>query len=98
MARFALAFLLLAAAPLGAGAAGDPCARFKDADAYNSCLAASGPAFREGRFKTAPKADGAPRAAHAKGRRGRSRRGSASKTSGGRHSHGRVRIMIYPGQ
>lgn len=98
LGRAALVWVFLLVGSPPASAAGDPCARFKDADAYNSCLAASGPAFHEGRFKAAPKADGPPGATHAKGRRGRTRRGSPLKTSGGRHSHGRVRIMIYPGQ
>ncbi|MGO8737470.1 hypothetical protein [Rhodoblastus sp.] len=92
MARLAFALLLLAAASLSALAAGDPCAKIKDADAYNSCLAASGPVFHEGRFKPAPQA------AREKHRRGRSYRAAASRKGGRRHSHGRVRITIDPGQ
>lgn len=94
MARLALAFLLLVAAPLSVMAAGDPCARFKDADAYNSCLANSGPLFHEGRFRQAPRAG----SAHQKARRGRTHHKAASRKGGGRHSHGRVRIKIYPGE
>ena len=94
MARLALALLLLAAAPLSVMAAGDPCAKFKDADAYNSCLASSGPVFHEGRFKQGPRAGDAPQ----KARHGRTHRKARSRKGGGRHSHGRVRIKIYPGE
>ncbi|MCI4678251.1 hypothetical protein K9U39_15585 [Rhodoblastus acidophilus] len=49
--------LLLVGAPAAASA--DSCAKFKDADAYNNCLAASGPLFHQGHFTKAPPAVGA---------------------------------------
>jgi hypothetical protein len=86
-----LAFLV--AGQSTAWAAGDSCARFKDADAYNSCLAASGPAFHEGRFTQTPRAESVGK----KARHGRTHRRAASG-KWGRHSHGRTRIKIYPGE
>ncbi len=41
--RLALAFALFFAGAQAASAAADPCAKFSDADAYNNCLARSGP-------------------------------------------------------
>ncbi|WP_298422656.1 hypothetical protein [Rhodoblastus sp.] len=91
--RTSLAILLFLAGSVAAWAAGDHCEKIKDADAYNACLATSGPAFHEGRFTGAPRTDTAPKIP-----RERRRRAEAPKRNAKRPAHGRVRIEIYPGK
>jgi hypothetical protein len=57
--RLALAFALYFAGAQAASAAADPCAKFSDADAYNNCLARSGPMADEHKVTRA-----APEGAH----------------------------------
>ncbi|HUO54617.1 MAG TPA: hypothetical protein VMU18_07745 [Rhodoblastus sp.] len=99
---------LFAGAPAALAASADPCAKFKEADAYNNCLARSGPLFHEGHFsRPPPAADGAEAvsardAPKAEVRRGKRRRDAGPSRRHRRHSasgsHGRVRLEIYPGR
>jgi hypothetical protein len=52
--RLALAFSLFFAGAQAASAAADPCGKFSDADAYNNCLARSGPLAGEHNLTRAP--------------------------------------------
>jgi hypothetical protein len=52
--RLAIVFVLFFAGAQAASAAADPCAKFSDADAYNNCLARSGPLAGEHKVMHAP--------------------------------------------
>ena len=52
--RYVLALLTLLAGSQTALAGADPCEKFKDADAYNACLASHGPAVGEHRVTREP--------------------------------------------
>ena len=61
--RLALVFALFFAGAQAASAAADPCAKFSDADAYNDCLALSGPLAGDHKLARAPPEEAHP-AAH----------------------------------
>jgi hypothetical protein len=89
--RLAMAFALLLAGARAASAAADPCGKFSDADAYNNCLASSGPLAGEHKLTRVPREEthhGAPRINHVS---------EAAPRRDGlvRKANGRVRIEIF---
>ena len=95
--RFVLAFLIIFAGVQAAFAAADPCAKYSDADAYNNCLAGSGPVAKSHKLGPAPP-PGAARPARAK-RQARGARRSvatsrATQERAGHRRNGRVRVEI----
>jgi hypothetical protein len=85
--RLAFAFVLFFAGAQAASAAADPCAKFSDADAYNNCLARSGPLAGEHKLSHA-----APQQAHSVS----PKHVSAPPRDGLTHkANGRVRIEIF---
>jgi len=93
--RFAMAIVfVLAGAPAWAGI--ESCEKIKDADAYNSCLAAYGPAVGEHRSAAKPAKESAAKDRHAR-RRGRKTQ-KGWRQAPRRHAKGRIRIEIYPGK
>jgi hypothetical protein len=87
--RLALAFVLFFAGAQAASAAADPCAKFSDADAYNNCLALSGPLAGDHKFSHA-----GPEQARSSAPR--VNRISAPRRDGlTRKANGRVRIEIF---
>jgi hypothetical protein len=87
--RLALAFVLFFAGAQAASSAADPCGQFSDADAYNNCLARSGPLAGEHKLSHAGPEQAhssAPRVNHI----------SAPRRDGLTHKpNGRVRIEIF---
>jgi hypothetical protein len=89
--RLALAFVLFFAGAQAASAAADPCAKFLDADAYNNCLARSGPLAGEQNLTRAlpeEKHHAAPRANHVS-------KAAPPRDGLMRKANGRVRIEIF---
>ncbi|MGO9391079.1 hypothetical protein [Rhodoblastus sp.] len=95
--RFILALLTLVAGPQAALAAADPCEKFKDADAYNSCLASYGPAVGEHRIMRAPEREDFSRPARQSLKAKAAAKAQSPETQGPhvtRKANGRVRIEI----
>jgi len=89
--RLALAFALFFVGAQAASAAADPCAKFSDADAYNNCLARSGPLAGEHKVTRAPQDENrhaAPRANHVS-------KAAPPRDGLMRKANGRVRIEIF---
>ena len=87
--RLALVFALFFAGAQTASAATDPCGKYSDADAYNNCLARSGPLAGEHKLSHA-----APDQTHSSGPR--VNHVPAPRRDGLTHKpNGRVRIEIF---
>ena len=95
--RHILALLTLLAFPQAARAGVDPCEKFKDADAYNNCLASHGPAVGEHRITRAPEGEDFSRPARRSLKAKAATKDKAPAPQGPqvtRKAHGRVRIEI----
>ena len=88
--RLALAFALFFAGAQAASAAADPCAKFADADAYNNCLALSGPLAGDHKLARAP-----PEEAHPAAPRHVKPVSVPRRDGFSRKANGRVRIEIF---
>ena len=84
--RLILAFVLFFAGAQTASAATDPCGKYSDADAYNNCLARSGPLAGEHKLSHA-----APEPAHSVA----PKHVSAPRDGLTHKPNGRVRIEIF---
>ena len=89
--RLAFAFLLFFAGAQAASAAADPCAKFSDADAYNNCLARSGPLAGEHKVIHAPPDE----TRHAAPRASQISKAAPPRDGLMRKANGRVRIEIF---
>ncbi len=95
--RFVWALLILIAGPQAAQAGVDPCEKFKDADAYNACLASHGPAVGEHRITRAPEREDFSRPARQSLKAKAAAKAQAPQQQGPqvtRKANGRVRIEI----
>ena len=88
--RLALAFALFFAGAQAASAAADPCAKFSDADAYNNCLALSGPLAGDHKLSHAE-----PEPAHPAALRPVKPVSVPRRDGFSRKANGRVRIEIF---
>jgi hypothetical protein len=89
--RLAFVFVLFFAGAQVALAAADPCAKFSDADAYNNCLARSGPLAGEHKVMHAPHDE----KRHAAPRVNQVSKAAPPRDGLMRKANGRVRIEIF---
>lgn len=95
--RYVLVLLMLVVGPQAALAGADPCEKFKDADAYNACLASHGPAVGEQRITRAPEREDYSRPARQSLKAKAADKAKAPPQQGPqvtRKANGRVRIEI----